>query len=301
MENMCNLTEGAITSNHVIREAISIQVDKIYDSCKQKECCEDLRVWFCPEKQALANEATSVKVKKAELIWVSEDIEPVTFNRGYYSVDLKYFFNVKIELKKDMMKPIVIDGLATYDKKVILFGSEGDTKSYTSKMVPHGIEHTWKKNDLPKVVVQTMDPVALGAKLKKCKKHHKHHIDCECEGEDKQDGGNENYEPERNINIPDGVKAIYGGDMDCRCHGKEVLVTVGLFSIIKIMRSVQALIPSYGYMPIKECDCGREGEPCSLFSRLQFPSNEFFPPEKKKFPKYEAYPSSTKDDRIPCR
>lgn len=300
MEKSCNLTEGAITSNHIIREAISIQCDKIYDACRQKECCEDLRVWFCPEEQALVNEATSVKVKKAELIWVFEDIEPVTFNHGYYAVDLKYYFNVKVELHKGISPAVTCQGLAVFNKKVILFGSEGETKTYTSKFVPTGsIEHVWKKTDLPKIEVQTMDPVALGACFCKDKKHH-HHKHMECEGEHEEHEGGHEHEHE-NINFPENVMALYGGNIDCGHHKKHVCVTLGLFSIIKIMRSVQVLMPSYGYMPIKECEGNREDEPCSLFSRIHFPSNEFFPPEKKKFPKYEAYPGSTKDERIMCR
>ena len=292
MEHESLLTAGAITNNHIIREAISIQSDKVYDSCKYKECCEDLRVWFSPEEQALVNEAASVRVKKAELIWVFEDVEPVVFNRGYYKVDLKYYFHVTAELQRGLGSTVLVSGLATHAKQVILFGSEGETKRYTSTFNPHSsIEHVWKRKNLPKVMVETVDPIALGAKLRKRKKHHKH--------DEIVNVGVEQEGFANNVSIPENVLEIYGNNIDFHSsHDKHVLVTLGVFSIIKIIRNVQVLIPSYGYMPIRECRNIEEDQPCSLFSRLKFPTNEFFPPEQKKFPRYEVYPATTHDERI---
>ena len=65
--------------------------------------------------------------------------------------------------------------------------------------------------------------------------------------------------------------------MDCR-DGKTVLVTLGVFTIVQLIRNVQMLMPVYDYcMPNKECTPTSEN-PCDLFHKMCFPVNEFFPP-----------------------
>ena len=57
-----------------------------------------------------------------------------------------------------------------------------------------------------------------------------------------------------------------------------VLATIGVFSIVQLMRSVQMLIPSYDFcIPEKSCTFS-DDSPCEMFSRLDFPTDEFFPP-----------------------
>ena len=70
------------------RDSVCIQTEKVYDICKDKECLEDLRVYFSECDQALVNRATSVKFRKAEVLWASSDVEALPFNRGYFSVDI---------------------------------------------------------------------------------------------------------------------------------------------------------------------------------------------------------------------
>ena len=66
-----------------------------------------------------------------------------------------------------------------------------------------------------------------------------------------------------------------------KSEGKRVYVTLGQFSIIRLERETQLLMPVYDYcMPEKECACGSCGEedPCELFRQVKFPVSEFFPP-----------------------
>jgi hypothetical protein len=66
---------------------------------------------------------------------------------------------------------------------------------------------------------------------------------------------------------------------------RRVLVTLGQFSIVKLERDTQLLIPSYDYcMPDKECIGSNEDDPCTLFSRIHFPVDEFFPPDTLECP-----------------
>ena len=76
----------------------------------------------------------------------------------------------------------------------------------------------------------------------------------------------------------------------CGCFGDElsfgsdgsrrIYVTLGQFSIIRLERDSQLLIPAYDYcLPDKECDCGGgEEDPCEIFRHVKFPVGEFFPP-----------------------
>lgn len=257
---------GPITGAQNAREAVCIHTDKVYDSCREKDCLEDLRVIFTRSDQQIINNAINVKVKSAEVIWVFTDLEPVPFNRGFFSVDIKYFFNVKLDVFRGVSRPTEVNGLATFDKKVILFGSEGNTKVFSSKYNPGPqIPTMWKKNNLPKAIVEVVDPIALTAKLvDSCNCHHC----CDCDL----------------ASIPDSVSQCFEDDLVLGDEEKQVFVTLGLFTIIKIERNVQLLIPAFDFcIPQKECIAATEDNPCDLFSTLKFPLEEFFPPQEDKF------------------
>ena len=83
------VTAGPITSANGVREAVCIHTKKIFSSCKDKDCIEDLR--FYPKLQYVdvINHALSVKGGSADLLYVYVDVEPVNFNRGFYTVDVR--------------------------------------------------------------------------------------------------------------------------------------------------------------------------------------------------------------------
>ncbi len=108
--------------------------------------------------QNIVDQAINVKVKSAEVIWVYADLDPVPFNRGFFTVDIKYFFKIILEVFRGVGRPTEVEGLATFDKKVILFGSEGNSKVFTSKYDPgNQMPHIWEKNNLPTAVVEADD------------------------------------------------------------------------------------------------------------------------------------------------
>ncbi len=127
-----------------------IETKKVYDSCRDKECVENLRVYLTEAGQCLVDRAVSVKAKKAEIIWIYSDVEPVQFNRGYYSVDLRFFFRITLDVFTGVGRPCTVEGLAVFDKKVILFGSEGNAKTFSSKYrFDDSDVQLWQKNNLP--------------------------------------------------------------------------------------------------------------------------------------------------------
>ena len=60
---------------------------------------------------------------------------------------------------------------------------------------------------------------------------------------------------------------------------KRLYVTLGQFTIVRLERDTQLLIPAYDYcIPEKECPGGScQDDPCTIFSHIRFPMDEFFP------------------------
>ncbi len=58
-----------------------------------------------------------------------------------------------------------------------------------------------------------------------------------------------------------------------------IFFTIGLFTIVQIIRNVQMLIPAFDFcIPDKECVASSDN-PCELFRKIDFPTDEFFPPK----------------------
>ena len=123
---------GPVCEDRSIREAVCIHTKKIFDSCKDKDCIEDLRVYPTCGSQEVLDRALSVKAGTAELLYAYIDVEPVGFNRGFYTVDVRYFYRITADAFIGAARPIEVCGLAVFDKRAILFGSEGGAKSFSS-------------------------------------------------------------------------------------------------------------------------------------------------------------------------
>lgn len=299
---------GLIGSNDLsrIREAVCIQTEKIYDQCREKDCIENARVMFkCPERvQHIINDAINVKVSRAEVVDVFADVEPVPFKRGFYTVDVKYFIKVWLNFFVPRMEHhkggsrqggggptvggtriIPVEGMVVFDKKVILFGSEGNVKIFKATFVEHGLDKPLgsklQQTNLPISKIEVAEPIALNARI-----------------EDRRERYYDDLQVEQ---LPSNVRAMLDdmedmvemdlGDEtlvdDVRNHGntKRVLVSLGLFSIIKLVRFVQLLIPAFDFcVPNKTCIAATEENPCELFETIEFPVDEFFPPQIFDFP-----------------
>ena len=139
-------------------ENVCINTRKIYDSCRDKECIENLRVYLTESGQCLLDRAVNVKVRSAEIVWIYSDVEPIAFNRGYYSIDLRFYFKVTVDIYTGLGRPTTVEGIAVYDKKVILFGSEGNAKTFTSKNSKSCCDvGYWQKNSLPVAQIDVCD------------------------------------------------------------------------------------------------------------------------------------------------
>ena len=252
------------------KEAVCIHTNKIYDSCKDKDCIEDLRVYPTVNSQPIIENATSVRARGAELLYVSTEVEEVSFNRGFYTVDTRYYYKIIGEAYSPVSRTAEIEGLAVFDKRVILFGSEGSAKIFASNVVLGGEDTAiLSLAKLPTAIVEAVDPIILSLKL----------IDINdfCD-----------ISPDRNIgDVPAFIENAFSSPISFTPQNKRLLVSLGQFSIVRIERDSQLLIPAYDYcVPDKECTGGgnNEDDPCSLFSKICFPVDEFFPPDATSSP-----------------
>ena len=58
-----------------LQQAMSIHTRKITDSCRDKDCIEDLRVYLSKGSQALLDASANAKVRCAELLYTYIDVE----------------------------------------------------------------------------------------------------------------------------------------------------------------------------------------------------------------------------------
>lgn len=246
------VTPGPVNEEAVIREAVSINTRKIFDSCRDKDCIDDLRVYPTATSQSYIENALSIRPRSAELLYCAVNVEPISFNRGYYTVDCTYFYRLTGETFPGGQ---TVRGLAVFDKRVMLFGSEGSVKTFSSERhCPHS-----EADDLPIAVVNSVDPIALHMKLVDA--------DCLCATELEQRA------------IPGFIADAFPEALLLTDTARRWYATLGQFSIIRLERDTQLLIPAYEYsLPDKECPGASEDDPCELFSRIRFPVEEFFPP-----------------------
>ncbi len=118
---------------------------------------------------------------------------------------------------------------------------------------------------MPKAKVEVVDPICLGVRLADIKDRF-----C-CSDIDV-------------AGIPESVCKCFDDEIVAGAERKKVYVSLGLFTIIKIERNVQLLIPAYDFCyPNKECIAATEDHPCDLFETIKFPLDEFFPLQEFEF------------------
>lgn len=70
------------------------------------------------------------------------------------------------------------------------------------------------------------------------------------------------------------------------CGSRRYYVTLGQFTLVRLERDTQLLIPVYDYcIPETECCTDDHQDPCGLFRSVAFPVGEFFPPNTVEMPK----------------
>ncbi len=153
---MSEYNQGGLCCNpDDLNDAISIHTRKITDSCRDKDCIEDLRVYLTTGSQALLDTATCAKVRCAELIYAQIEVEPVAFDRNHYCIDVNFFYRILADAVVGNARPTTLYGLATFSKRAVLCGEESKAHIFTSHTRicrPDGL--TRYSTNLPTAVVE---------------------------------------------------------------------------------------------------------------------------------------------------
>ena len=253
--------QGSVRCNpEDLQEALSIHTRKITDSCRDKECIEDLRVYLTKASQNILDGCSSAKVRCGELLYTYIDVEPVAFDRNHFCVDATFYYRILADAVVGCGRPVTLHGVAVFSKRAVLCGEESKAHIFTSNTRLDGPDGLSKYSvNVPTAVVEVLDPMVLSSKV----------VDvCECPREKTVQ------------QIPEGICGCFDEELVLCGEQRRLLVTLGQFSIIRLERDAQLVVPVLDYsIPTKEC-CDNPGcaeDPCELFSKIPFPERQFVP------------------------
>jgi len=259
---MSDQCQGSVScSCDDLQQALAIHTRKITDSCRDKDCIEDLRVYLTKGSQAILDTAAGAKVRCADLLYTYIDVEPVAFDRNHYCIDVTFYYRILADATIGNSRPAALYGLAVFNKRVVLCGEESKAHIFTSDTSlngPDGIS-VYSANK-PTAVVEVLDPMVLSSKVKEY---------CDC-----------NIKDVTLTQFPNGISQLFDEELVLSGENRRLFVTLGQFSVIRLERDAQLLVPMLDYsIPQKEC-CESGGcaeDPCEMFSRIPFPTRQFLP------------------------
>lgn len=253
--------EGLECKPDDLHHALSIHTKKVTDSCRDKDCIEDLRVYLTSGSQEILNKAATAKVRCAELMYTYIDVEPVPFNRNRYCIDTTFYYRILADAIVDSPRPAPLEGLAVFGKRAVLCGEDSHAHIFRSDTrigAPDGMTRFYANR--PTAVVEVLDPMVLSSKVREI-------CDTHCQ---------ENT----TVQIPEPIRAMFDGELTMGIDSRRLYVTLGQFSIIRLERDAQMVVPVLDFrLPTKECSDNPGGteDPCELFSRIPFPAEQFSP------------------------
>ena len=218
-----------------IREAVCVHTDKISDSCLAKDCIEDLQVYLTVPSQQALDCAVSAKARYVELLHVGVHVETVPYSTGYYTVDLTFYYRVIADASAAGGRPTTVTGLAIFSKRLVMFGGETSARSFSSRSgVSCLCKQAIQAGNVPEAIVEVVDPMILGSRVQEV---------CNC-----------NCCPPSPPVIPEAILGCFEEQLVLDGESKRLLVTIGQFSIARLERSTQLLIPTFDYcIPSKTC------------------------------------------------
>ncbi len=262
---------GCNSGLHPTRCDYCIDTDRIMDSCRDRDCYENIRVILTDFGNEIINRTLNVRAKDAKIASTNIMIEPVRFNKGFYTVNTRFYVKMTFEGCACTNKPVEFDGIAVIEKNVVLFGGESNTTVFTSKMSENdfcnNVCNVEQSDKLPTAAIEVVDPIILASSV--CERKCAPKCCCCCSASD----------------IPERVLAFLGNSpADDDRTERFLTVSLGLFSVIRLLRPAQLLINGTEYtVPDKECIGQPEDNPCSVFRSMSFPVNEFNAPAAPKY------------------
>lgn len=246
------------------RDTVCIETDRVLDSCRDRDCYENARVYLSDYGNEVLAHASAARVRSAEIVNACIGMDPIQFNNGFYAVNIRFFIRATFEVCVGGGRSQELVGLVVLEKRVILYGGESNVSIYRS----HGEESGFcscphpqgGEKNLPTAVVEVVEPVVLGSKILQRASDCCHC--CHCGEED----------------LSEEVLRTLDGPLCFDDEGTErfLAVSLGIFSVVRITRRGQYLVPATECaIPEKECCPAEEDDPCHVFRNMPFPIGEF--------------------------
>ena len=173
---------------------------------------------------------------------------------------MPYYIEIEFEACLGIGRSQTFKGIAIAEKDVILYGGEGRVLSFESGTGGYcsGCNNTNVSTNDPKAIVEVVEPIILNTKIAECGCNV---CTCGCDC----------------CEIPDTVRCCIDGELVSDSDRPRLLISFGIFSVIRIVRPVQLLVQATDYtVPEKECVAGDTNDnPCALFKTIAFPVSEF--------------------------
>ena len=282
-ESRCSCGQGSLTSGS--RETVCISTMRVLDSCRDRDCYEDSRVYLTPYGQEIIDRTATVRTVDAKIVASTIGVSEVPFNSGFYQITARFYVRLKFEACMAPARPQEFCGLAILEKNVVLFGGVGGVHIFRSDAGSGFCSApvcTDCGNGNPTAVIETVEPIVLQTRIvpdynpcagsSNCANscHGGGSCGCDCCACD----GN---------TLPLEVSGLFPEGLSE--HGcNRISIAVGMFSVIRLERPAQYLVSATEYsVPDKECTPSTdEDDPCGLFRTMAFPVNEFYPPALKE-------------------
>ncbi len=264
---------------------VCVETNRILDSCRDRDCYENTRVFLTDLGQDIIERTTQVRVKDACIAWTYIGIDPVQFNRGFYTVHIRFYIKLIFEGCICPGQSREFDGIAVLEKQVVLFGGDSGVSIFRSSSDGSSFcaepEPCYKERSVPTAVVEAVDPIVLGARV--LEPSCPIPIVCCCCACD----------------IPSSIASCLSAPLcngcepsdnptgSCETHAAHpcgercLVVSLGIFSLVRLVRPAQYLLSATEYIiPDKECISASPEDPCELFRAMAFPISEFAPAGK---------------------
>lgn len=261
-ENRCSC--NGTSASPGTRDTVCIDTYRVLDSCRDRDCFENARVYLDTTGQEIINSTGvgGVRTTSTKLLWTQISLDPIQFNNGFYQITARFYVLVKCEMCLGLGRAQEFNGISVVEKRVVLYGGEGTASIFrsdgdTSACVPFSGTRT---SNAPVAAVEVVDPVVLGTTIVEPSETCTCYCCC---------GSND---------IPNEILEQNGivGQLCDTTTGNRLYVSLGLFTVFRIERPAQYLITASDYsVPDKECTSSEPSNPCSLFQSMAFPTNEF--------------------------
>ena len=249
------------------RDTVCIETNRILDSCRDRDCFENVRVYLSCYGNELLERTGAIRAKCANIVWTYIGIDPIQFNRGFYAVTIRFYVKIVFEACVGGGRSQELEGIAVLEKRVILYGGESNVNIFKSSACTNDFCAPPKpecgERNLPVAIVEVVDPVLLSTRIME-KGSDCNCCCCCCQESDL---------PEAVLSGMEAPLHFDDGDNDGR---RFLTVSLGIFSVVRIVRPAQYLIQATEYcIPEKECCPVEEDDPCHVFRNMPFPTSEF--------------------------